>query len=332
MRRKISLWCSVFLLPASPQLVVGYNFDWTVQKAALVANRAGVSKTALTFDSNYAPKTWVSKFNSLSFNQMGIDFPYAGINSAGVSISLVQFQDASYPDRKSPSVTGVQLVQLILDLARSLDEALNILNDLTIDPNLGRTHFFICDQRECGVVEFVNNQQFVFRADDHSMVLTNSSYPDSKAKLASVVGFGGDMPFEISSHPLSRFMVASYFSKQYCPKDDGHAFDYAIKVLDNIRQHGFIKGIVSTQWHMVYRHAKREIFLALPGILSGFSLSIDQVDFSFSEPARLCWVPSSSSVCRFKSPVKADVIEFHRISDYIPVDKRDKILLSTVCK
>jgi choloylglycine hydrolase len=89
--------CSTFQLQHGKHLVVGKNFDFHTDIGMVIINKRNVAKTALLSPWEN-PARWVSKYGSITFNQVGREFPFSGINEAGLIVEIMWLDESQYPE------------------------------------------------------------------------------------------------------------------------------------------------------------------------------------------------------------------------------------------
>jgi len=95
----VSQSCTTFCLDNNDKPIFGKNQDSSnndlttlkKRKGLMIVNKRGVSKTAME---NFKepgvgqPVSWISKFGSVTFNRVGREFPFGGMNEAGLVVEL----------------------------------------------------------------------------------------------------------------------------------------------------------------------------------------------------------------------------------------------------
>ena len=89
--------CTTFVINDSTDLVYGRNFDWDLGSGFIVINKRGLEKQAFVQPPN-KPARWISKFGSITFNQIGIDAPMGGMNEKGLVIAQMGLFESIFPD------------------------------------------------------------------------------------------------------------------------------------------------------------------------------------------------------------------------------------------
>lgn len=169
--------CSAFFFNNN-QKILAKNFDWSSGQGYLLKNLRGQKKFAYGFrGSNVAG--WTSKFGSITFNQIGKEFPYGGMNEKGLVIEQLWLQNSEYQENRNEIISELEWIQYQLDVYSNVDEVISSINHLTIKPN-ATVHFILADRNGVSaVIEFVNGKVAIDRQET-SNVVTNSTFEESK--------------------------------------------------------------------------------------------------------------------------------------------------------
>ena len=82
--------CTTFVLDDFGRPVFGRNYDWSVEDALVIVNKRDVMKSAFLLDPlGNTPVAWVSKYGSVTFNQISREFPCGGMNEAGLVVEVM---------------------------------------------------------------------------------------------------------------------------------------------------------------------------------------------------------------------------------------------------
>jgi choloylglycine hydrolase len=90
--------CTIFLLHQGNRLVFGRNLDWFSGTGLVMVNQRNLEKIALV-DPSKKPVKWISKFGSITFNQVGRDLPYGGMNESGLVVEHMTLDKTGYPSK-----------------------------------------------------------------------------------------------------------------------------------------------------------------------------------------------------------------------------------------
>ncbi len=248
--------CTNLLWKSSENVYFGNNFDWTVGNGSVITNPRGIQKTSINLDSTTGT-SWTSKYGSITFNQVGWDFPYGGMNELGVVVGVMLLAPSTYPAANNPlpSINELQWVQYILDLSSSAAEARELMKQVRIQRALAPLHYLVCDSTgDCSVVEYLNHKLQIYSGDTLPYkVVTNDTYKTSLETLSMYQGFGGSKPIPQSGSSLDRFARAVSLVTTETKADVSKIFG----ILDSVQSQA--KFISQTQWTLVYDINAREI-------------------------------------------------------------------------
>ena len=148
------------MLKDSTHLVYGRNFDWDIGSGFIVINKKGIVKQAFVQPPN-KPAKWISKYGSITFNQIGVDAPMGGMNEKGLVIAQMGLFESEFPKTDDKYVVGgLEWIQYQLDNSSTLSEVIENNKKIRIVFNIVPVHYFICDN--LGNVGIVEYQQFSF--------------------------------------------------------------------------------------------------------------------------------------------------------------------------
>lgn len=175
--------CTIMRFSNNGHLIVARNHDWMFGEGMIVVNQRRIRKTAI---SPVQPVSWTSKYGSVSFVQFGREIPFAGMNEVGLTVDLLQLNEAQFPKptRSGKTVNVIQWVQYQLDTAKNVREVIASLDrvyPMPLLPSVERVHYFVTDQTgDVAVVEFVDGQPVVRHGTDAPQcALANSTCSDS---------------------------------------------------------------------------------------------------------------------------------------------------------
>lgn len=170
--------CSAFFFNNN-QKILAKNFDWSSGQGYILKNNRGQKKFAYGFrDSNVAE--WTSKFGSITFNQIGKEFPYGGMNEKGLVIEQLWLSNAEYKNNDNKEISELEWIQYQLDNFSSVDEVIENINSLTIKPN-ALIHYILADKNGVSaVIDFVDGKVKIDRENKKLQVITNGTSEESK--------------------------------------------------------------------------------------------------------------------------------------------------------
>ena len=241
--------CTSFILKNYNNLLLGHNLDWHFGTGLLIINKRNVEKIAL-MDSAENPAKWVSKFGSITFNQVGRDLPYGGMNEKGLVIEQMTLDQTKYPGKDSrQSISACQWIQYQLDNCSTIQEVISTDNVLRIVDRVSKFHFLICDSKgNSAVIEFINGKMVIRTNELHPItVLANSPYDESTSAYKTKI----NTEFNRS---LYNFCTAASMIDDYSKNNVKDDIAYSFNILNSVAQGHF------TKWSIVYDIQNLEIY------------------------------------------------------------------------
>ena len=234
--------CTTFCFNHGGKPIFGRNFDWVTGKGLVIINKRGISKTAQSYELTN-PLTWVSKYGSATFNQIGREFPYGGMNEVGLVVETMILSDTEYPPSPDvrPDIGLYQWIQYQLDNFSTIEEVINSNSQIRIKAKTG-AHFLVCDSTgNCATIEFLGGR-LVYHTKDKLPVkaLSNSKYSEA-------INFWqkDQVPQNDRRRSIARFIRAANMLEKYDSQSEGPV-DYAFKILSSVANPS------DTQWSLVY--------------------------------------------------------------------------------
>jgi len=200
--------CSTFFARGKQVKLFGRNYDFFTHTGFVVINKRGVAKQSLVYPGE-VPASWVSKYGSITFNQVGQEYPTGGMNEAGLVIECMWLSHTQFPMKDSrPSVMEMQFMQYILDTCKTVDDVMETDRKIRILQKGQPIHFLAADRNgRAVIIEFISFYTYFYPADrKHPAVLTNSSYADSLVYLKRFQGFGGREKVRKTIYSVDRFV------------------------------------------------------------------------------------------------------------------------------
>jgi len=169
---------SLAALNPEGQAVFGRNFDWKHRASLLLftdppKGYASVSMVDLYYLGLEGMQEipWSKRFILLAAPYATID----GMNECGVAIAQNAVPRRNFPkDPNKPTLLNSQIVRLVLDYARDVDEALTLIKQYNIDFADTCVHFHIADvSGKSAVVEYMDDGISIIRGEKNWQVSTN---------------------------------------------------------------------------------------------------------------------------------------------------------------
>lgn len=268
--------CTTFILSHGDRLAFGRNLDWHTGIGLIIVNKRNVSKVALISPPE-KPAEWVSKYGSITFNQVGRELPYGGINEAGLVVEHMTLDETQYPGRDSLcAVNECQWIQYHLDNCSTVQEVIESSSSVRIAQAESNFHFLICDRSgDAATIEFLNGDLVCHTRKSMLIgVLANSTYAQSLKHPKERTG-------PIANKSLENFVTAADMVKKYNSDSGTSVIDYSFGILKAVSQGPF------TKWSIVYDIENMKIYYRTyvsPGIKI---VDIEDFDFSCSVPSEV---------------------------------------------
>ena len=249
--------CTTFCLKANKDIIFGRNLDFFIGLGYVTINKRNVTKTAFVVPPE-KPLTWTSKYGSITFNQIGREFPYGGMNEAGLVVEQMWLEKTKYPEPDNRyGLSELQWIQYQLDNSVTT-------NDVIASDSLVRVsfqsraplHFLVCDKHgDIATIEYIDGKFVCHKGKNLPVaVLTNSTYDESIDYVSRFVGFGGSDTIQKTMSSLDRFARAANRVKNYDPKEPENIIDYSFNILKTVSQGE------ATQWSIVYDIVNMKIY------------------------------------------------------------------------
>ncbi len=279
--------CTAFVLDNDGHGLFGANFDHTLTDEGLVfVNRRGVDKYSVSGGDLNHRVHWTSRYASVSFNLVGYEYTWGGMNEAGLSISTMSLAETRQPppDHR-PALDNGEWVQYLLDTCATVDEVIATDADVRI---LTVDHYLVGDgSGNAATIEYLDGRMVVHTGPDLPVAaLTNGTYAGSVNLWQMLSGNGNYSGFGSS---IQRFCLAADRVDAFTPTIDADAVTYAFDTLHEVRGERFSAS--PTNWSLVFDAKNLRAY------------------FKTSRDPHLRWVDLRSLDLRCGGPVK--MIDIH---------------------
>jgi penicillin V acylase-like amidase (Ntn superfamily) len=239
--------CTTFVLQTeNGKIFFGRNFDFPAGGGHVQVNMRGQHKSSFVQPTE-KPMEWISKYGSISFNQIGREFPYGGMNEAGLVIEQMWLKETIYPEPDNRfGLTELQWIQYQLDNSANVEEVIESDRLVRISQtSMATLHFLVADKAgDVAVIEYLNGKMTARRGNDLPYtVLANCPYDVSLDFVSNKSENSGKSFSGWTENSSGRFSIASKMIDLY----NGHPpVDYSFSILESVAQPG------ATQWSIVY--------------------------------------------------------------------------------
>ena len=290
--------CTSFCFSTKDALLFGNNLDSAYGGGIIFVNKRNILKTGFRFDSSLK---WVSKYGSITINQVGREFPSRGMNEKGLVIGQMELSETKYPIPDSRSaVINRQWVQYLLDNCATIEEVIEANSKIRIAPDQYPSHYLIADSSgNCITMEWLNGKLISHTGKNLPIkVLTNSTYKRS-------VDYYHNNRYPSGNSSLDRFYRAAKMIKDYNPNEYDSALMYAFDILKSVGSYGW------TKWSLVY-DIKNRMFYFRTNMNGNIGyVDFKSFDFSCETPVKMFNINKE-----FKGNTQAQFIDYDSDMNY----------------
>jgi hypothetical protein len=239
-------WGCTTFSTANPEgdLLVGRNFDWHDHPALLLFTDPPNAYSAVTMVDAYYLNFTKEVEPSQQALQEALNAPYwsfDGMNEHGLAVSIMAVPHVEPTvDPSKVTIGSLDAIRLVLDYAKDVDEAIDLLGKYNIDFTGGPPlHYLIADREGNSIIlEFIDGEMIPLRSEEPWQVSTNFLITEEKP--------------EGTNAPCWRYNQA-YRTLQ----DAGGniSMEEAMAILESVSQ----KGSYPTIWSIIYNRSNGDI-------------------------------------------------------------------------
>jgi penicillin V acylase-like amidase (Ntn superfamily) len=252
--------CTSFCFDTPDGPVFGANMDLRWGDGLVFVNRRGLAKESYMSNPDGEAARWVSRHGSVTFNLVGVEMPWGGMNEAGLVVSTMQLSVTDCPvEGERFPMSGPTWVQHLLDTCATVEEVIAAQDSIRLRGDM--VHFLVADaQGACVIVEWLGGETIIYAGEDLPVhALANATYRDCLNYLKN-----GAVPAFNPGRSAQRVAAADHWTAQYNPDDELAASDWALGVLteavvDPKKWWKSWFGEPYTRWSVAYDIARREI-------------------------------------------------------------------------
>lgn len=313
MFKKLMIFSVIFSsLQAHPCSTVAYegidsspwvikSFDFSDGQGYAFINKRNIAKKSLTLSTG-SGKSWVSKYGSVSFNQISRDFPYGGMNETGLNMEIMWLDSTRYPTTKKSSdqINESQLIQYIIDTAATTKEAVEKIEEVSLVAIMAPVHYMICDvSNECVTVEYLNEKLVVTPMEKgKEQILQNSIYRNTLKYDLRVSG----------RTPRNSTADINFIFNNKKAQTEEEFVNKSFANLDRLAQENW------SRWQIVYNQQTKKIWFRT--IKTPIIKSINMAEYELD-----CLIDPEEKIIDLDSPVSGEVRD-HLITHTKEINKK----------
>ncbi len=244
--------CTTFVLQQNDKIIFGRNLDWITGSGLIMTNHRNVKKIAL-IDLPEKAIEWTSKYGSMTFNQIGRDLPYGGINETGLVVEHMTLEETQYPSKDSRyAISALQWIQFQLDNYSTVAEVIKSDTLLRIVDAATKIHYLVSDKYgNVATIEFLEGKMISHTQTSLPIpVLANSTYSSSLECYKT----DGDTD---SNRSLYNFCTAANKILEIKNSPNDSLVNTAFEILKSVSQ-GY-----GTKWSIVYDVTDMRIYFKI---------------------------------------------------------------------
>lgn len=281
--------CSSFILSNPSLLILGANQDNNGELPGMViVNQRGISKRGWEKSDTDEIAHWTSNYGSITFSFFGREYPYYGMNEAGLTVATSALPETqAIPSDERPPLDGPFWLQYLLDKCSSIDEVIETEKQVRLKND--SDHYMICDSSgQCAIIECLNGVFTVYRNDQvKEKILTNAPYMELLKNSNNILD-----PAKDPYRSYERFRRGSAARYPRFSLHEKNGIEWSFFILKEMEQKP------SAAWSMVFDIKKQEIYFKTNTFPMIRKIRLNQFDYSCSSPKR---------ILRINKDVKGDV-------------------------
>jgi penicillin V acylase-like amidase (Ntn superfamily) len=269
--------CTAFCLNNAGYGLFGTNLDASMYEGLLFVNKRNVSKTGWEKNTAGEYARWTSRYGSFTFNMVGYQAPWGGMNEAGLMISTLALYEnqTPAPDERFPLLSPLWL-QYQLDNHSTIEEVLasDSLVRITQDTPQKVDQFLACDRSgDCAVIEFLEGKMVYYTGKTLPVAaITNNVYEESVRAWQEG---------KLTGDSLIRFGAAADRVTGFQAMKSELAVEYAFDTLKQA-SHPFL-----TVWSIVFDPQNLRVYFRTKWNNEIRYVDFGKLDFSCSTPVQM---------------------------------------------
>jgi len=233
---------------AGGNTIFGANLDYQYFcRGQIFINPRGLHKTGVIPGTTGANADWNAKYASVTFNFVGYQIAWAGMNEAGLVMSTMSLNQTEIPRPDArPTLDSGNWVQFLLDTCSSVDEVLaaqEAVRNLTVD------HYLVADREgNAATIEFLDGELVAHTGNDLPVsVLTNSPYDEVIRQWQTHAGSGD---YDLMDSSSQRFCIAADRVTDFDGASAEDGVKYTFETLQAVAGQHFSEH--TSQWRLVF--------------------------------------------------------------------------------
>jgi penicillin V acylase-like amidase (Ntn superfamily) len=279
--------CTSFCLDGPDGPIYVTNLDLNTGEGHIFVNRRGIAKEGCRTSTTGETAKWVSRYGSVTFNVVGRELPWGGMNEAGLVMSLMQLNASKCPDPdERPPLSEASLLQYILDTCASVQEAIQAASVVRLAQNECANHYLVADETgDCAAFEFLDGRFVCYNGETLPVkALANAPYAAGITFIEK-----GVVPADNPGASVERVAAAAYKMEAYDPDGGVSPIDYSLEVLTEtvVAPKKWWSNMFDepyTRWNIVFDIVQREVHFRTVTAPTVRRISLGSFDLSCEAP------------------------------------------------
>lgn len=222
--------CTSFCLDTPGGTYLAANLDLGgTGDGHLFINRRGIAKKGYYASTTGETARWISRYGNVTFNLVGRELPWSGMNEAGLTMSTMQLTASRCPDPdERPPFSEGSIVQYVLDTCGSVEEAIEAVSQVRLNPKECTSHYMVVDSSgDCATIEFLDGRLVCHTGENLPVrALANAPYVYGVTYIEQ-----GIVPEYNPGRSVQRVADAAERARRFNPDNGVGPVEYALDVL-----------------------------------------------------------------------------------------------------
>jgi len=279
--------CTSFCFDTPNGPIYATNLDLMTGEGHVFVNRRGIAKEGYRSSTTGVTAHWVSRYGSVTFNLVGRELPWSGMNEAGLVMSTMQLNASRCPAAdERPPLSEASLVQYVLDTCGSVQEAIAEVAPVRLPQQECASHYMLADATgDCATFEFLDGQFIVHHGESLPVkALANAPYAAGVDYMEQ-----GLVPADNPGASVERVAAAADKMASYEPGQGVAPVDYSFGVLTETvvapkRWWSDMFHEPYTRWNVVFDINKQKVHFRTVKCQTVRHLSLSNFDFACEAP------------------------------------------------
>lgn len=279
--------CTSFVLDTADGPFVAANLDLSFGDGLVFVNRRGIAKEGYLQSTTGETAKWVSEYGSVTFNLVGREFAWSGINEAGLVVASMELRASTLPPPDERPPLGISTwVQYVLDTCGSVQEAVQVDAQVRVEDKEIPSHYLIADKDgHSAAIEYLGGRYVYYTGEEMPVkAMANATYAAGVAYIEQ-----GIIPAMNPGASVERVAAAADKIRRFGTEPGASPVDYSLGVLTEtvVAPKTFWRDLFNepyTRWNVVYDIARREVHFRTVDSPEVKRLSLRSFDFSCETP------------------------------------------------